>query len=112
MRCADGVPQQSVDRASSICTWTILGDGILEVTDTAVDRRFADMQSLRDLGVRYYAGVPLTVDGVRVGTLCIHDREPREPMSPETRSILLSFGRIAERYLEMEGQLRRAIDPA
>jgi len=109
MRCADGVPQQSVDRAASVCNWTILADGILEVPDTDLDRRFADFQSLRDLGIRYYAGVPLMVDGVRVGTLCIHDHVPRPPMSPQSREILASFGRIAERYLAMEGQLRMAL---
>lgn len=111
MRCADGVEQQTVDRASSVCSWTILGDGILEIPDTALDDRFAAMPSLSALGIRYYAGVPLEVDGVRVGTLCIHDREPRAPMSPSGRAILESFGRIAARQLLLEQAVRTAIRP-
>ncbi|HEY6890252.1 MAG TPA: GAF domain-containing protein, partial [Solirubrobacter sp.] len=50
-------------RADSFCAHAIVGDGPLVVPDTAADPRFAD----NPMGLGFYAGMPVTAGGQRVG---------------------------------------------
>jgi GAF domain-containing protein len=48
------------------------------VPDIQRDPRFADNETIKLWGVRFYAGAPLRVaDGLVIGALCILDSEPR-----------------------------------
>jgi len=74
-----GNPPGEIDRADSICTYTLVHDGpVMEVEDTGTDHRFVDNETLAAAGVVAYLGAKITVDGVAVGTVCLHDDEPRE----------------------------------
>ncbi len=67
-------------REVAFCSHTILSEGLMEVPDAQDDERFAgNALVVGDPHIRFYAGVPLSLgDGVRVGSLCVIDRVPRQ----------------------------------
>ena len=76
--------QQGVDvcetgRDISFCGHAILGNDIFEISDASEDPRFADNPLVTDAPhIRFYAGAPLrSVEGYRLGTLCLIDSQPR-----------------------------------
>lgn len=81
-----GLTETETSRDVSFCGHTILDRDILEVRNALLDPRFADNPLVTGPpGVRFYAGAPLeTVQGYRIGTLCIIDHRPRS-LSPEER---------------------------
>lgn len=70
----------STPREEAICTFTILEpDSVMAVGDVQTDPRFADIDTLADLGIRAYIGADLTTaGGFTIGTLCAYDDEPRD----------------------------------
>lgn len=68
-------------REVSFCGRTITGSGPLIIGDAATDPAFADNPLVTaSVPIRFYAGYPIeSVDGYRVGTLCVYDPEPRDP---------------------------------
>jgi GAF domain-containing protein len=74
-----GAAWTPMDRENSICTFTILEDGVLTVPDVRADPRFETNEALAELGIRAYMGATLTTgEGVALGSLCVYDDEPRE----------------------------------
>ncbi len=88
-------------RDESFCAHTVLGDDILEVTDTAVDERFHDNPLVTgEMGVRFYAGMPVeTTAGHRLGAVCVVDRKPRT-LDATQRTVLRLLAVVAGRSLE------------
>ncbi|KQS09984.1 hypothetical protein ASG04_05190 [Curtobacterium sp. Leaf183] len=81
------------------CSVTVMHDGPVTVRDATLDPRFKDMAAVREQGIRFYAGAPLSMpDGTQVGTLCIMDAEPRD-LSAEELELLTDLARWAEREL-------------
>jgi two-component system cell cycle sensor histidine kinase/response regulator CckA len=74
-----GAPWREVDRELSVCTYTILTDGLTIVPDLSRDRRFADKPYVTGPAhLRFYAGAPLkSADGFNIGTLCAIDTQSR-----------------------------------
>lgn len=66
-------------RWSSFCTHTIAQpDRAMWIEDTRNDFRFAKLPAVTgDPHIRFYAGVPIVVNGYAVGTVCVFDPEPR-----------------------------------
>ncbi|GAB6841265.1 signal transduction histidine kinase/DNA-binding response OmpR family regulator [Methylorubrum rhodinum] len=104
-------------RNSSICTHTIMQDGVLVIPDIRLDPRFAD----GDLGegasrIGFYAGVPLSLDpGLRVGSFCLVDPCPRA-FSAEDEAALRDLAATVTAHLRLhrdnvalvrEAELRR-----
>ncbi len=74
-----GIDFNEAPRAPSFCTHTIKEPHPLIIPDATKDARFQDNYLIADpFHVRFYAGVPLIVDGYAVGTICVFDRTPRE----------------------------------
>lgn len=91
----------------SICAVALRDSDPLVVPDASRDERFADFTNVKgEGGIRFYAGVPLTVrDGSRLGTLCVLDVEAREQMGAEELEALDSLARRAVAALEMRRDL-------
>ena len=85
---------------TSFCSSDIVGDEIFIVANAAEDDRFAsDPLVLGEPHIRFYAGCPLrSVDGRRLGTLCIIDRRPRD-LGQDDLDALADLASMAEREL-------------
>ena len=95
----EGANWRTLSREDSICTHTILSDETLVVEDTHEDPRFADVDALKRLDIRSYAGVRITdAAGNAIGAVCCTDSEPRR----YTRTELDDLRRFAD---EVEEQL-------
>ena len=91
-----GVDADGTSRKDAFCTYAILDDEVLIVTDATRDARFEDNPLVTgEMHVRFYAGAPLIVrPGIRLGTLCVIDRQPRE-FSAEEASRLQMLATVA-----------------
>ncbi|RZJ06788.1 MAG: PAS domain S-box protein, partial [Rubrivivax sp.] len=78
-KAAVGFSRSETPRALTFCAYTLLADGLFEVSDTRLDERFAGHPDvLAQPPLRFYAGVPICLDdGSRPGTLCVVDFRPR-----------------------------------
>ncbi|SEM76507.1 GAF domain-containing protein [Sphingomonas gellani] len=85
-----GMEASETPRSISFCTHAIRGHGVFSVPDTTRDERFASNPLVtEDPGIRSYAGAPLkTVDGIRMGTLCVLDTEPGRVLTTEEQALL------------------------
>jgi diguanylate cyclase (GGDEF)-like protein/PAS domain S-box-containing protein len=93
-------------RDVAFCAHAIGADGLLEIEDARGDARFADNPLVRgDPNIRFYAGAPLALpDGMRVGTLCVIDRQPRRLDAAQAK-MLRDLARIATEALVMRRDL-------
>lgn len=75
-----GLEVQQTSRDVAFCAHALHETHMLEVQDATKDPRFSDNELVTgDMGIRFYAGVPLiTSDHFALGTLCVVDRQPRE----------------------------------
>ena len=97
-----GLPGVSeTPRDLAFCAHAILGDGIFEVTDAALDPRFCDNGLVTSgPGISFYAGASLRLsDGTHAGTLCVIDRQPRQ-LDKKQREVLSHLAIAAVRALE------------
>ena len=95
-----GVPIGETHRDESMCAHAILGDDVFQVSDALADNRFADNPNIaRGARVRFYAGVPITVDDQHVGSLCIMDQRPRV-LDDDELERLRQLGQMVEAELE------------
>ncbi|WP_161600854.1 sensor domain-containing diguanylate cyclase [Teichococcus oryzae] len=74
-----GLDVDETPREVSFCAHAILHPGeVLMVPDATLDPRFRDNPLIAEIGLRFYAGVPLVnAEGIALGTLCVIDRVPR-----------------------------------
>jgi diguanylate cyclase (GGDEF)-like protein len=93
-------------RAESFCKFTIAQDSPLVVHDAASDSRYFDLPVVFDMGVRFYAGIPIrSVDGKAVGTLCVLDLKTRETGAAILEP-LEDLARWAQAEFQLEGLLK------
>ena len=79
-----GLDATETKRENSFCGWTLLPKDpkVLVVEDAMQDFRFQTNELV--LGpphLRFYAGAPIIVRGVRFGSFCVLDTKPRHDMS-------------------------------
>jgi PAS domain S-box-containing protein len=122
-KSAYGSNAKQIPRNVSFCSHAILDDSLFIVPDAQADSRFADNPLV--MGgplVRFYAGRPLkSMQGQRVGTLCVMDRKPRI-LTPTQLALLEDLACIAEGELNShvldtalrvsEERMRIAVDTA
>ena len=95
-------------REISFCTWAIRRDDLFEVPDLSADPRFRDNPLVAGpLHVRYYAGLPILIDGFAIGTLCLHDFVARRPLNEAERLDMARLVALAATLIRVR-VLRRA----
>lgn len=87
-RGACGLESTGTPRDQAFCAFAILGQDVMVVPDALLDERFARHPLvLGDPYVRFYAGAPLRIGGLALGTLCLIDSKPREFGADERRRL-------------------------
>lgn len=100
----EGDDWEAVDREETVCTYTILEDGVTVIEDLAEDPRFVANESLEELGIRFYAGAPVTgADGHSLGTVCVYDETPRA-FDADDEAYLALLAEEAGQWLEAVGR--------
>lgn len=100
----EGDDWDAVSREETVCTYTILEEGVTVIEDLAEDPRFVANESLDELGIRFYAGAPLTgADGCPLGTVCVYDETPRT-FDDEDEAYLALLAEEASQWLEACGR--------
>jgi GAF domain-containing protein len=96
----EGVRQ--VGTEPGLCASAVLSEGPYVVNDATVDPRTLDHPLVRgELGLRFYAAAPITVEGRhRLGTGNVIDRRPRS-VTPEQTAMLESLAAIVAEHLEL-----------
>ncbi|MGV8852686.1 MAG: GAF domain-containing protein [Rhodoglobus sp.] len=90
-----------VPRSLSLCETTIQFGDVYVIPDTLADARFRD-NPLVTSGpqIRFYAGFPIEApSGVRIGTLCVIDTQPRSQDSDLNEPLLRELAFMAQREL-------------
>lgn len=95
-----GLDAEETPRDISFCGHAILGDEVFIVPDALADERFVDNPLVTsDPNIRFYAGCPLKVlNGSKLGTLCVIDREPRK-FTDEDMALLRDLAAMAEQEI-------------
>jgi hypothetical protein len=94
--------QREVPASESFCAETVLNDEPTLVPDARADDRFAELPVVQTLGVRFYAGAPVSVRGTRVGSVCVMDTHPRV-LSDSDVVLLQDLATWAGRILSDDG---------
>ena len=99
--CID-VPTTS-PRELGLCDHTIRSDAMLVVPDTRADPRFRKLPGVAaPNGFRFYAGIPLSLTpGIRIGTFCLIDPEPREGLSEADAAAFRDLSEIVIAHLRL-----------
>ncbi len=101
-KSAVGLTCKQLPHDSSFCAHTILGDGPLIVLNALEDGRFANNPLvLGEPHIRFYAGAALVgKEGMKLGSFCVIDRQPRAAFKSDQQILLLRFARLAVNALE------------
>jgi len=98
-----GLDLDELPRDGSFCAYAILQPDVLIVPDPISDERFMSSLLVKQLGIQFYAGIPLTTDDAYpLGALAVMDRVPHL-LTAEQRDSL----RILARRMTRELELRR-----
>ena len=116
-----GLDVDQIDREPGLCASAILHAGPWLVNDARVDpRTLANPLVAGEMGVGFYAGVPLTTyDGYSLGTLCVLDLQPRQLTEDEVATLSdlaalvmdeLELRLSARRSVSLEAELRQSAE--
>ena len=100
--CQRGLEASETPREQAFCAHAIAGDAVMVVPDALEDPRFQSNPLVTDPPhIRFYAGAPLsTPDGHNLGTLCVIDRQPRQPSDQQLRQLTL-LSELVMREIEL-----------
>jgi len=92
-------------RNQTVCQYTILEQGTLEVQDLSKDDRFKNFSYVTEKPhLRYYLGAPLlTPEGVAIGALCVLDYKPRKSTDRQKEQLQVLANEVMGR-LELRKQ--------
>lgn len=96
-----GLDAAETPRDISFCGHAINQDGLFIIPNAVEDERFHDnLLVTSEPHIRFYAGYPLKLrPGLKIGTLCLIDSNPRE-LSDEDRQLLADLGAMIEQEVK------------
>ena len=84
-----------IPRDDSFCAHAILRSDVLIVPDPIADQRFVSSFLVQQMGIRFYAGIPLiTVENYPIGTLAVMDRVPHLLTAEQIDSLQILARRV------------------
>ncbi len=97
-----GVSVTEMPRRMSFCDVTVNGDTVFVVPDARSDSRFASAPIVvGPANIRFYAGAPLiSLDGARIGSLCVLDTKPHTDFDEKAKNILAGLACTCVELLE------------
>lgn len=104
-----GLDAAETSRDISFCGHVVESGEAMVVKDASQDERFSDnpLTADSDKPVMFYAGAPLSVNGLVLGTLCVIDHEPRD-FSEAQLSQLQRMAKLVLDEFELREVLMRA----
>ncbi len=104
-----GLDVRETPRDQAFCAYTILNDQPLVIEDATKDPRVSDNPLVNgEPGIRFYAGFPIRVDGINVGSLCVIDRRARRGDSIDLKSLqdlaAIASSELTGRALRMQAE--------
>ncbi|RAK51426.1 GAF domain-containing sensor histidine kinase [Phenylobacterium deserti] len=98
-----GLDTRQTPREQAFCAHTIVNDDVFVVTDAEMDERFRHNPLVTDAPkIRFYAGAPLRLrSGQRLGSLCVIDRSPREPLTEDQKRRLATLAAIVVNEMDL-----------
>ncbi|GAB4488291.1 MAG: GAF domain-containing sensor histidine kinase [Raineya sp.] len=95
------LPVKETLRSESICQYTILQNDLVEILNPSEDPRLAKIQAIKEMGIGFYAGVPIsTPEGYNIGTLCVLDLQ-KKALSQTQRKTLKILANQVMKLLEL-----------
>ena len=96
-----GLDAEQTPRDISFCGHAINEDGVFIVPNALNDERFHDNPLVTGApNIRFYAGYPLKLkEGIKIGTLCLIDPEPKT-LDEEELQLLIDLGTLIEREIK------------
>jgi CheY-like chemotaxis protein len=105
-----GLELDEIPRDDSFCAYAILQPDVLIVPDPLSDERFMSSFLVKEIGIQFYAGIPLITDDANpLGTLAVMDRVPHLMTEEQIDSFQILDRRIMHE-LELR-QTREAQSP-
>ncbi len=92
----------------TFCHYSLVSAGPLLISDTMADPVFCDVPTVKSLGVRAYAGIPLVMEnGHAIGSFCAIDFAPREWSALDVE-VLTELAAAALREIKLRGAVTEA----
>ena len=108
-KAACGLDASGTTSESSFCCEAADHSAFIEVCDAQADARFSAIGLVTgSLGIRYYAGAPLIVNGIPVGTLCVLDHKPNR-LADEQKAALQDLAVLTTSLLQARGEAFRLL---
>ena len=105
-----GLEVRESHRKDSICSETIKNNELFEVTNLLEHPELKNNPFVaRENGLRYYMGAPISIEGFRIGALCVLDTKPRAAMTQVQRKILKDLADVVAREIHVQHLLRQTI---
>ncbi len=95
-----------VPSTESFCAHVVMGAMPVLVSDTRQDPRFSHFESVRSGRFRAYAGAPVVVDGLCVGTVCVVNDATRA-WGKDAREMLVDLAAAVSTEVELRRQADR-----
>jgi PAS domain S-box-containing protein len=104
----NGLNMKEVPLASSFCQYTMKSNRLFMVKDTLKDARFRNHPGVTGgPKIRFYASFPLiTLEGFRIGTLCVVDTKPHT-LTEKQKSTLKLLSKHATSIMELRLSLEQ-----
>lgn len=109
-KCIVGLDADETSRDAAICNYTIVQDDIFEVPDLRLHPELSESALVAGPPhLRYYAGAPLSVNGFKLGSLCILDFVPRPPLTDRQRTILKDLASMVVREITVQSIVKESL---
>jgi PAS domain S-box-containing protein len=104
-----GTQETHAPSLESFCAHTIAGAGdALVVADASADPRFAHQPRVAGAPfLRFYAGVPVVIDGQPIGTVCVFDVVARPQTDPRLIEQLHRLAALASSLFKLKDEARK-----